>query len=128
MGIPTMPKKTVVPVNASNGAGYVLISATIFAGYVEIQEMPLGSTYSGSFTAQGLTYKLPDDNYTAIYALTPGTILQLGDSINKNRSIGTVKLTFPDGSSRTTPYLKVQSATTTATQVEVREFPQNATR
>lgn len=127
MGIPTIPKKRTIAVNASNGAGYVLISSTIFAGYVEIQEMP-PSTYTGTFTAQGLTYTLPDDNYVTVYVLTPGTILQLGDQILHNRSIGTVKITFPDGSSRTTTYLKVQSATTSATQVEVREWPQNATR
>lgn len=127
----TNPKRRTIAVNGSAGA-LVLISASIFTGYVEIQECPPGSeqagggTYTGgAFTGQGLNYQRADENYANTYPLIPGQILQFGDAIRKNEGIGTPSWTYPDGSVRAaTPLIKVISASVTASQVEVREWRQ----
>lgn len=116
------PKDRVIAVNGNAGA-YVLISASIFAGYAEISECPpLGG---GAFAPQGLTYQRADENYANTYALIAGDTFPVGDSINKNRSEGVPSMTMADGSARpATPWIKVLSATATATQVLVREWRQ----
>lgn len=122
----SIPKKRVVAINGSAG-GKVTISATIPCAYVEIQECPPnGGTFSGTnYAPMGMNYNLPDDAFAATFGLNPGDTFSAGDGINKNRQIGMHVITFPDGSSSTaTVYGKFISATVTATQVEVREFPQ----
>jgi len=123
----SIPKKRIIAVNASGGAP-VPISASIPCAYVEIQECPpSGGAYTGAnFAAQGINYTLPDDNFTAIYGLAPAAIFNVGDATKKNRQIGMKQITFPDGSTSTaTVYGKFTSATAAATQVEVREWPQD---
>lgn len=122
------PKERIIAVNGSGGAE-VLISASIFTGYVEIQEVPPGSedsgTYTGGFAPQGLNYQRADENYANTYPLTPGDTIILGDSIQKNRSIGVPSMGQADGNTRpATPFVKVISATVTATSVRVREWRQ----
>jgi hypothetical protein len=125
----TNPKRRTIAVNASGGA-LVLISASTFTGYVEIQESAPGSetggTYAGgAFVGQGLTYQRADEAYANTYPLTPGAILQFGDAIRKNESIGCPSWTYADGSVRpATPFIKVISATAVASNVEVREWRQ----
>lgn len=119
------PIRRVIAINGSAGAK-VLISASCFARYVEIQECPPnGGTYNGAnFAPQGLNYNRPNDNYVATYGLNPADIITLGDrQAPRDRAVGTVALPFPDGSTvAATPYVQAISATVTATQVEVREF------
>lgn len=125
MATKSIPTIRVIAINAAGGA-LVTISASIFAGYVEIEECPPGGgAFVGSnYAPQGLNYSLPDDNYTLVYGLDARVIKQFGDAIRKNRSIGIKSITYPDGSVRAaTPYGKFVSAQN-ATQVEVREWPQ----
>lgn len=120
------PKRRVIAINGSGGAA-VLISASIFAGYAEIQECPPGG---GSFTGangnpQGLNIQRADENYVNTYGLNPGSIWAIGDAIQKNRSEGVSSMVMADGSTRpATPWVKVISATVTATNVQVTEWRQ----
>lgn len=117
------PKERVIAVNGSAGAS-VLISASIFTGYVEIGECP-GEPYTGAFAAQGLNYQRADENYANTYPLAPGDTFTVGDSIQKNRGVGVPQMTMADGSVRpATPIIKVISATATPTSVRVREWRQ----
>jgi hypothetical protein len=105
----------------------VLIAASIFTGYVEIQECaPSGGAYTGgALTGQGLNYQRADENYVNTYALQPGAILSVGNQFARNRSTGCPARTDADGSARpATPFIKVYSASGEATQVEVREYRQ----
>lgn len=119
------PVKRIIAINANNGA-YVLISASIFAGYVEIQEAPNPATYAGgAFAGQGLQYQRADENFANTYDLVPGAILQVGDAIRKNRSEGVPSFTYPNQQVRAaTPYVQILSGTANATFVEVREWRQ----
>lgn len=126
------PQRRTVAVAAAGGVP-VLISASIFCGYAEIQECPLGSEVSATkydgtaatFAAQGLNVTRADENYVNTYGLPPGSIWQIGDAIRKSRCEGVPARTDADGSVRpATPWIKVVSATATTTQVEVREWRQ----
>lgn len=118
------PKRTIIVVNASGGA-QVLVSATQFDGYVEITECPPATYAGGAFTGQGCLYQRADENYANTYPLVAGAILQFGDAIQKNRGEGVLAMTMPDGSSRpATPFIKIISATATATNVQLSEWRQ----
>jgi hypothetical protein len=124
------PTRRTIAINGSAGA-YVLISASIFAGYAEIQEVPPGSEAAGGaytggvFTGQGVNIQRADENYVNTYGMAPGAIWQIGDAIRKNHCEGVPAMTMADGSARpATPWIKVKSATVTATQVECREWRQ----
>jgi hypothetical protein len=118
------PKRTIIPVNGSAGA-QVLVSATQSDGYVEITECPSEPYAGGAFVGQGLNYQRADENYATTYPLVPGAILQFGDAIRKNHSVGMIGFTYPDGSVRpATPFIKVISATVTATSVMLSEWRQ----
>ena len=120
------PVRREIAVNGSAGQ-QVTISASIRTGYVEIQEIPAVPYTGAAFTPQGLNYQRADENYVTTYPLTPGTILQIGDAIRKNRCEGVPSFTYPDGVVRpATPFIKVLSATATPTTVEVREWFQLA--
>jgi hypothetical protein len=122
----TNPKETIIAVPASGGAA-VIISATKTARYIEIQECA-PSTYNNTgnapFAPQGLVYQKPDDNYVASFPLLPGEIVAIGDNNWRSKaSIGWQGATDPAGNSiPATPYIKVLSATATATQVRLREW------
>lgn len=118
------PKRREIAVNGSGGA-QVLISASMFTGYIEIQEQAAEPYTGGAVIGQGLNYQRADEDYANTYPLTPGAILQIGDAIRKNQSVGVPSFTYPDGQVRpATPLIKVISATATATSVEVREWRQ----
>ena len=118
------PKRTIIAVNGSAGA-QVIISATQFDGYVEITEVPAVPYAGGAFTGQGCNYQRADEAYANTYPLTPGTILQFGDAIRKNEGIGVPAMTMADGSARVaTPFIKIISATVTATQIQLSEWRQ----
>lgn len=118
------PVRRIIAVQGSGGIT-VLISASVPTGYVEIVESPPSAGYTGTFTGQGLNYQRADENYANTYPLTPGTTLQIGDSIRKNRSEGMPGFTYADGSVRPpTPFIKVISASVTATNVQVSEYRQ----
>jgi hypothetical protein len=115
-------REIVVP---ATGGNPVLISASIFTGYIEITEVPAIPYAGGAFTGQGCVYQRADENYVNTYPLPTGATLAIGDPILKNRSEGAPGWTFPDGSVRpATPFIKILSATGTATTVEVREWAQ----
>jgi len=117
------PKERIIAVNGSGG-GQVLISASIFTGYVEIEECP-PAAYVGAFNAQGIVYQRADENYANNYPLVPGDAIIIGDSVQKNRSMGVPQMTMADQTVRpATPFVKVISATVTATNVRVREWRQ----
>ena len=118
------PKRTIVALNGSAGA-FVTISASKFARYVEIAECPAdGGAFTGTFTAQGLNYELPDDNFATQHPLAAGAIFQLGQKeLPSEKAIGQPGWTTPDNQAvPATIYMKAKSATVTATQVEVREW------
>lgn len=119
------PKTTLINVNASGGT-VVLISATKFAKYVEIQEAPPANFDNNAhpYAPQGLVFQLPDDNYTASYGLVPGEIWSIGDNTWRSKtSIGSPAMTDPANNAiPATPYMKVISATGTATQITLREW------
>lgn len=121
----TNPKRTLIQVPATGGA-VVLVSATKTARYVEIQEVPPSNfdNNANPYAPQGLLYQLPDDNFTQSYGLVPGAVLLFGDLNWRSKpSIGQIKMTDPAGQAiAATPYVKVLSATATATQIELREF------
>lgn len=120
----TDPVRREIAVNGSAGA-YVLISASIFCGYVEIQEQAAEPYAGGAFTGQGCNYQLASENYANTYPLPPGAILQFGDAIQKNKGQGVPAMTLPNGEARpATPFCKILSGTVTATNVEVREWRQ----
>lgn len=120
------PKRRVIAINGSAGA-YVLVSASIFAGYAEIAECPPGG---GAFTGangnpQGLNIQRADENYVNTYGLNPGAIWAIGDAIRKDRSEGVPSFGMADSSTRpATPWVKVISATVNATQIQVTEWRQ----
>jgi hypothetical protein len=117
----TNPKRTLVAVNASGGA-LVLISASKFAKYVEIQECPPED--SVTYAPQGLIITLPDDGYVYEYPLLPGQIWSGGDDTYRAK-LGFAIPAMTDPANNTiaaTPYMKVISATGTATQVMVTEW------
>lgn len=125
MGVKQSPIRRVVPINASNGAA-TIIKSTVSARYVEIVECP-PTNYDNNanpFSPQGLLYQLPADNYVAGYGLIPAAVWSLGDqNWARDRAVGSPTWTDPSGQSAGgTPYMQVKSATTTATQVEVREY------
>lgn len=117
------PKRTVIAVT---NAAYINIPVSLmFCRKMEIVECPPtdGSTYN----AQGLTYQLADDNYTANYGLLPGDTLRFGDDVAQGtglgRPLGLPATTDPTGATRAAFVpVKVKCATSTATQVEVREY------
>jgi hypothetical protein len=114
------PQTRLIAINGSGGAK-VLISASVMAGYVEIQEWPL----TPSSQLQGLSIQRSDENYANTYPLPPGSIWSIGDSVRKNRCEGVPSFTYPDNVVRpATPWIEVISATATATQVMVREWRQ----
>ena len=116
------PVRRIVAINGSAGA-YVLISASIFAGYAEVVETPSEPYAGGAFVGQGLNYQRSDENYANTYPLVPGQILQVGDAINKRHSEGVPAMTMADSSVRpATPWFKIISATVTATAVQVSEW------
>lgn len=120
------PQRTVIDINGSGGA-FVLLSASLGSwGYVEVAECPPGGSGNyagGDYAAQGLEYQLASENYANTYPAVPGEIISIGDAFRKNRSIGMGGFTLPGGEVRPgTPYMKVRSATATATQVLVKEW------
>jgi hypothetical protein len=120
------PKETIVAINASGGA-VTAISASKSSKYVEIQECPpqtYNNTGSEPFAPQGLLYTKPDDNFVTEYPLLPGEILPLGDNSYRGKlGFGFAGATDPAGNSiPATVYIKAISATSTATQVRVREW------
>lgn len=117
----TNPKRTLVAINASGGA-LVLISASKFAKYVEIQECPPED--SVTFNPQGLIYTLPDDGYVYEYPLVPGQIWSAGDESYRGKlGFAIPAMTDPANNSiPATPYMKAISGTGTATQVMVTEW------
>jgi hypothetical protein len=120
------PQRRVIAVPANTGSP-VLISASIFCGYAEITECaPNGGTYEGgAFTGQGLNVQRADENYVNTYGLPPGVVWPIGDAIRKNHSEGVPATPDPNGTTRAaTPWIKVISATSTATQVLVTEWRQ----
>lgn len=121
-----IPKVRVVAINGSAGA-QVLIAASSFCRYVEIVECPPnGGSFTGSnFAPQGLNYQRPDDAYTATFGLLPADTLTFGDKqFARDRAVGVPPMTDPAGTSNPgTPFIKVKSATVTATQVQINEWP-----
>lgn len=118
----TDPQIRLIAIPANPGAA-VLISASIFCGYAEIQEWPLAS----GAALQGLTITRSDENYVNQYPLPPGSIWPIGDPIKKSRSEGVPAFGMADGSTRpATPWVEIISATATATQVQVREWRQQS--
>lgn len=121
-----IPKVTVIAINGSGGA-QVLIAATQFSRYVEITECPPnGGSFTGAnYAPQGLNYQRPDDGYVATEGLLPSDTLTFGDKqFARDRTVGVPPTTDPAGTSRPgTPFIKVKSATVTATQVQVSEWP-----
>lgn len=117
----TNPKRTLVTINANNGA-LVLISASKFTKYVEIQECPPEN--SVALAAQGVIYTLPDDGYVYTYPLLPGQIWSGGDTTYRGKlGFAVPAMTDPANQSiPATPYMKVISGTATATQVMVTEW------
>lgn len=117
------PKPTVVDINGSGGA-FVLLSASPGSwGYVEVSECPPVAYTGGDYAAQGLEYQLASENYATTYPAVPGEIVPIGDSFHKNEQVGLGGFRFPGGEVRTgTPYMKVRSATATATHVLVKEW------
>lgn len=122
------PQRRTIAINAAGGA-VVLVSASIFCGYAEIQECPPGSEAAGgvytggNFNPQGLNIQRADENFANTYGLAPGAIWPIGDAINKSKTEGIPGFTYPDQSVRPpTPWVKVISATAVATQIEVREW------
>jgi hypothetical protein len=116
------PQRRVIAVPAS-GSNPVLISASIFTGYAEIQEC--GPPAGGAFAPQGMLLTRADENYANNYEVQPGAVWPIGDTFQKNRSIGVPQMGMADGSTRpATPWVKLVSLTATATQVEVREWRQ----
>jgi hypothetical protein len=117
----TNPFRRVISINASGGA-LVLISASKFAKYVEIQECPPED--SVTYAPQGLIYTLPDDGYTAQLPLVPGMIWSGGDSSYRGKlGFASPAMTDPANNAiPATPYMKAISGTGTATQVMVTEW------
>lgn len=118
------PKRRVIAVNGSGGA-FVTISASKFARYIEIAECPAdGGAFTGTFTAQGLNYQLPDDNFATTHPLAAGATFVLGQKEDPSQKcFGQPGWTTPDNQTvPATVYMKVKSATVTATNVEVREW------
>lgn len=116
------PKRTVVAINASGGA-LVLISASKFAKYVEITECPPTGT-SDTYALQGLIITLPDDGYVTQYGLPPGFVWSVGDNSWRSKaSVAAPAMTDPAGNAiAATPYVKLVSATGTATNVQITEW------
>lgn len=119
------PKVTYLPVAAAGGTA-LLVAATKFCRYAEIQECP-PKTFDNNanpYAPWGLTYQLPDDGYTATHGLVPGVVLSFGDrNWARDRGIGVAPMTDPAGNSIAgTPFAKITSATATVTQVELREW------
>lgn len=118
------PKRTLIAVNGSAGA-VVLVAGTMASGYVEITECPVPPYTGGAFTGQGCNYQRADENYANTYPLLPGAILQFGDAIQKNKGIGMPAMTLPNGENRPgTPFIKIVSATVTATEICLTEWRQ----
>lgn len=118
------PVRRLIALNGSGGA-FIVISASIFAGYVEIVEVPAEPYSGGAFTGEGTNYQRADENYANTYPLVPGGILQIGDAILKNRSVGVPGFTQSDGTARpATPYFKMKSASANATNVQITEWLQ----
>lgn len=120
------PKQRVIAINAAGGT-VVLISSSKFARYVEIVECaPNGATYNGTnFSPTGINYNLPDDGYVATYALLPAQTLPIGDnSWKRDKAVGVpTGMTDPAGNAiGPQGYVKMISATASATQVLVREW------
>lgn len=126
-------KERFVAVNGSAGA-VVEISATAWARRVEIVEQPLPSTYAGgAFTSQGCKYERPAVNnvYSAVFTpngdLVPGETLSLSEPTLANSGFGGLigRTAQKDANNQTiaaTSYLKIISASVTATTVRVREY------
>lgn len=124
------PRRRVVAINASGGA-LVTIQPTGSCRYMEIQECPPGGGVFDNnvhpYSPQGLNYTKGDDGFVAIIAANPGAIITLGDnSWARDKSLSNFA-TATDPAGNAIPQspqaqLKLVSATSTATQVEVREY------
>lgn len=115
----TDPQVRLIAIQAAGGNA-VLVSASIFCGYAEIQEWPLGGQ-----ALQGLVITRADENYANNYPLPPGSIWTIGDDKKKSRSEGVPSMGMADGSTRpATPWVKVISNTANATQIQVKEWRQ----
>lgn len=119
------PKRRVVAINGSGGA-YTQITASRYARYVEISECPADAgAFTGAFSAQGLNYQLPDDNFTETYGLIPGDTFSLGESsyTPRGRCVGRPQQADERGNVQpATVYFQAKSATVTATHVQVLEW------
>lgn len=122
------PRRRVVALNASSGA-FVTIEPTGPCRYMEIKECPPTNYLPGTndYNPQGTIYERADEAYANTYGLLPGDVLSLGDrNWKRDRAIGIpINMTDPAGNAigqSTTATIKMRSATTTATQVEVDEW------
>lgn len=123
----SIPHRRVIAVNGSAGAAVTISADLASVGYVEISECPPDKgTFNGTFTAQGLNFSTPDDNFVDVTGLAAGGTFSLGTKDGPNRSIANGPVTTPDNQSLpATFYMKaLKSATVTATQVLVLEWPQ----
>lgn len=122
------PKVTLVALNGSAGA-FVSVPATIAARYVRIRE-------DEAATAQGLAYKLPNDNFTATFTVgvpsSPnlpqielGSLVAIQDGGGavlgqpaQNTANGVSAFNYRAADN----YIQLRSKTATATTVRVEEF------
>lgn len=127
------PRRRVVAVNANNGA-QVVIAPTGPCRKMTITECPpSGGTYSGAnYSPQGLNYQRADEGYVNTYGLVPGDSIILGSTdYPRDKALGVpFNATDPAGnpigsivgSQSPQGTVRLISATTTATQVEVDEW------
>lgn len=127
------PRRRVVAINASNGAA-VIIAPTGPCRKMTITECPpSGGSFTGSnYAPQGLNYQRADEAYANTYGVVPGDTIVLGSTdYPRDKALGVpFNATDPAGnpigsiagSQSPQAALKVISATTTATQIEVDEW------
>lgn len=131
-GTAQVPRRRIVAINAAGGAE-VLIQASGPCRYMEIQECaPGGGSFNGTnYAPQGLNYQRGDEAYANTYPAEPGEIITLGDlSWHRERMIGLpAGMTDPAGNPIASSTgqseqssLKLISATSTATQVLIKEW------
>jgi len=133
-GQSAMGQRRIVPINGSGGAA-VTISATCSSRKVVIQECapenpPDGSSFTGgNFNPQGINYTLPNSNAPAqVYPLLPADQLVFDNPWAQGHCAGVLQgvaaQTNPGGQTiPATIYCTMISATATATQVLVIEYP-----
>jgi hypothetical protein len=123
----SIPHRRVIAVNGSGGAAVTIQADLASVAYVEISECPADKgTFNGTFAPQGLNFSTPDDNFVDVIGLPTTGLFSLGTKDGPSRSIANGPVTTPDGQSLpATFYMKaLKSATVTATQVQVLEWPQ----